>query len=155
MDRNEKLKVQTRAEILKRLNRENTAHPGEDEIQNQGDQMRGNPTTVRHRIGTSVRNSMNSSAPVAFMGSFGRGGAAPASIPAGRAPSTQAPIPPRPSLDSSSPSQLLLGTFPILLGQIESLLIKLSEPSELMPQRPIYNSISSDDTAIPSATLFS
>ncbi|KAG7040217.1 hypothetical protein JMJ77_0010459 [Colletotrichum scovillei] len=155
MDRNEKLKVQTRAKILRRLNRENTAHLGEDEFQNQGDRMRGNPTTVRHRIDTSVRNSMNGSAPVAFIGPFGGGGAAPASIPAGRAPSTQAPTPPRPGLGSSSPSQLRPGTFPILLGQIESLLIKLSEPSELMPQRPVYNSISSDDTAIHSATLFS
>ncbi|KAF4784548.1 hypothetical protein HER10_EVM0009616 [Colletotrichum scovillei] len=106
MDRNEKLKVQTRAKILRRLNRENTAHLGEDEFQNQGDRMRGNPTTVRHRIDTSVRNSMNGSAPVAFIGPFGGGGAAPASIPAGRAPSTQAPTPPRPGLGSSSPSQL-------------------------------------------------
>ncbi|KXH42136.1 hypothetical protein CSIM01_12368 [Colletotrichum simmondsii] len=155
MDRNEKVKALTRAKILERLNRENTGHPGEDEIPNQGDQMRGDPTTVRHGIDTSVRNSMNGSAPVAAMGPFGGGGAAPASIPAGGAPSSQAPTIPRPSLRPSSPSQLRPGTFPILNGQIESLLIKLSEPRGLMPQRPIYNSISSDDTAISSATLFS
>ncbi|KAK1466319.1 hypothetical protein CCUS01_01168 [Colletotrichum cuscutae] len=97
---------------------------------------------------------MNDSAPLAFMGPFGGDGAAPASIPAGRAPSSQAPTPPRPSLRPSSPSQLRPGTFPILLGRVEFSLIKLSEPSGLMPQHPIYNFISSDDTAIPSATFF-
>ncbi|KAK1512351.1 uncharacterized protein CCOS01_14591 [Colletotrichum costaricense] len=155
MEQNEKLKTLTLAKILERLNLKDTRHPGEDEIQNQGDQIRGNPTTVRHWIETSVRNGMNDSAPLAFMGPFGGDGAAPASIPAGRAPSSQAPIPPRPSLRPSSPSQLRPGTFPILLGRVEFSLIKLSEPSGLMPQHPIYNFISSDDTAIPSATFFS
>ncbi|KAK1703754.1 hypothetical protein BDP67DRAFT_608343 [Colletotrichum lupini] len=154
MDQNEKLTTLTLAKILERLNRKDTGHPGEDEIQNQGDQIRGNSTTVRHWIETSVRNGMNDSAPLAFMGPFGGDGAAPASIPAGRAPSSQAPTPPRPSLRPSSPSQLRPGTFPILLGRVEFSLIKLSEPSGLMTQHPIYNSISSDDTAIPSATFF-
>lgn len=155
MDRNEKLKALTRAKILERLNRENTGHPGEDETQNQGDQMRGNPTIVRHRIEISVRNGMNGSAPVAAMNPFGGDGAAPASIPAGRAPSSQAPTPSHPSLRPSSPSQLRPGTLPTLLDRVAFSLIKLSEPSSLMPQRPIFNSTSSDDIAIPSATLFS
>ncbi|KAK0378626.1 hypothetical protein CLIM01_03982 [Colletotrichum limetticola] len=154
MDQNEKLKTLTLAKILERLNRKDTGHPGEDEIQNQGDQIRGNSTTVRHWIEKSVRNGMNGSAPVAFMGPFGGDGAAPESIPAGRAPSSQTPTPPRPSLRPSSPSQLRPGTFPILLGRVEFSLIKLSELSGLMPQHPIYNSISSDDTAIPSAAFF-
>ncbi|EXF78887.1 hypothetical protein CFIO01_06676 [Colletotrichum fioriniae PJ7] len=85
MDRNEKLKAPTWAKIFERLNRENTGPLGEDEMQNQRDNMRGNPTTVSHRIKTSVRSGMNGSAPVAVMGPFGGGGAAPASIPAPRA----------------------------------------------------------------------
>lgn len=152
MDRNEKLKALPWAKIFERLNRENTGHLGEDEMQNQRDNMRGNPTTVSHRIKKSVRSGMNGSAPVAVMGPFGGGGAVPASIPAPRALGSQAPT--RPSIGPYSPSQLCSCTFSHT-PWLRFLLINFSEPSDLMPQRPIYTSIPPYDIAILPATFFS